>query len=105
MRVFVVFNLKSDVDPATYEAWAKSADIPTVRNLGSVSGFDVYRATGLLGSETQPPYAYMEMIEVADDTAFGGDIATPEMQAIAAQFQTFADNPQFIVVQDITEAP
>lgn len=105
MRVFVLFNLRPGVDPAEYEAWARATDIPVVRGLGSVSGFDVYRATGLLGSDAAPPYAYVETIEVGDDAAFGGDVGSPQMQAIAAQFQTFADNPQFMVMQDITSAP
>ena len=103
MRVFVVFNLKPGIDPAEYEAWAKSSDIPIVRSLGSISSFDVYRSTGLLGSDAQPPYAYIEVIDVGDDAAFGADISTHEMQVIAAQFQTFADNPLFMVMQDITE--
>jgi hypothetical protein len=105
MRIFVVFNLKPSVDPAEYEAWAKSTDIPTVRGLGSINGFDVYRSTGLLGADSSPPYAYVELIEVGDDAGFGADVNTPRMQEIAAQFQQFADNPQFIVMQDITEAP
>jgi hypothetical protein len=105
MRILVVFNLKPGVDPADYEAWAKSADIPTVRGLGSIKGFDVFRSTGLLGSDSPPPYAYVELIDVGDDAGFGADVSTPQMQAIAAQFQQFADNPQFIVMQDITETP
>lgn len=105
MRVFVVFNLKPGVDPAEYEAWAKSSDIPTVRSLGSISRFEVLRSTGLLGSDDRPPYAYIETIDVQDDAAFGADISTPAMQKIAAQFQTYADNPQFMVMQDITDTP
>ncbi len=42
------------------------------------------------------------MIEVADDAAFGTDVATPPMQRIAAEFQTFADDPQFLILRDIT---
>lgn len=105
MRLFVVFNLKPGVDPAVYEAWAKSTDIPVVRSLGSVSGFEVFRSMGLLGSDAQPPYAYIETIDIHDDGAFGGDVSSPEMQEIAAQFQEFADTPQFMVMQDITSAP
>jgi hypothetical protein len=103
MRIFVVFNLKSGIDPVEYEAWARSADIPAVRGLGSISGFDVFRSTGLLGSDGTPPFAYVELIEVSDDVGFGADISTPKMQEIAAQFQQFADNPQFMVMQDITD--
>ncbi len=105
MRIFVVFNLKPGVDPAEYEAWAKSTDIPTVRGLGSIKGFDIYRSTGLLGTDDPPPYAYVELIEVGDDAGFGADVNTPQMQAIVAEFQQFADNPQFIVMQDITKTP
>ena len=105
MRIFVVFNLKPGIDPAEYEAWARSSDIPAVRGLGSIAGFDVYRSAHLLGSDETPPYAYVEVIEVGDDAAFGGDVGTPGMKEIAAQFQTFADNPQFMVMQDITDAP
>ena len=103
MRIFVVFNLKPNVDPAEYEAWAKSADIPSVRGLGSIKNFDVYRSIGLMGLDETPPYAYVELIEVGDDAKFGADVSTPQMQEIAAQFQQFADNPQFMVMQDITD--
>ena len=105
MRIFVIFNLKPGVDPADYEAWAKSTDIPTVRGLGSITGFDVFRSAGRLGSDETPSFAYVELIEVGDDAAFGGDIGTTQMQEIATRFQQFADNPQFMVMQDITESP
>lgn len=102
LQILVVFNLRADVDSAAYEAWARDTDIPTVRALGSISGFDVYRATGLLGSDAPPPYAYAEMIAVGDDDAFGADVASDAMQRVAAEFQAFADTPQFIVLRDIT---
>lgn len=105
MHIFVVFNLKPGVEPSEYETWAKSTDIPTVRELGSISDFNVYKSTGMLGAEGAPPYAYVELIDVGDDKEFGGDVSTPKMQKIAAQFQKFADNPQFMVMQDITESP
>lgn len=103
MRTFVVFNLRPDVDPAEYESWAKSADIPSVRGLGSIKNFDVYRSIGLMELDETPPFAYVELIEVGDDAGFGADVSTPQMQEIAAQFQQFADNPQFMVMQDITD--
>ena len=105
MHIFVVFNLKPGVEINEYEAWAKSSDIPTVRKLGSIKNFDVYRSKSLLGAEGTPPYAYVELIEVGNDAEFGADVSTPKMQEIAAQFQKFADNPQFMVMRDITEEP
>lgn len=105
MRIFVLFNLREGVDPATYESWARQTDIPTVRGLPSINSFDAFRTTGLLGSDAAAPYAYVEVIDVGDDDRFGADISTPEMQGIAAEFQQFADDPKFMVMQDITAAP
>lgn len=90
-RIIALFNLKPGVDPAAYEAWARETDLPTVRGLGSIAGFQVLRATGVLGSEAAPPYAYVEIIDVADMARFGADVATERMQAVASAFQAMAD--------------
>lgn len=99
MRIIVLFNLKPGVDPSTYEQWARTTDIPGVRALRSVSDFQVYRAAGLLGTTAAPPYAYMEVIDVPDMAAFGADVASAAVQKVAAEFQQFADNPQFVLTE------
>lgn len=99
MRIIVLFNLKPGTDPAAYEQWARTRDIPGVRALSSVRDFQVYRATGLLGGSAPAPYAYIEVIDVADMGAFGKDVASEAVQAVAAEFQQHADNPQFILTE------
>lgn len=99
MRIIVLFNLKPGVDPSTYEQWARTTDIPGVRALRSVSDFQVYRAAGLLGTEATPPYAYIEVIDVPDMAAFGTDVSSAAVQKVAAEFQRFADNPQFVLTE------
>ena len=101
MRIIVLFNLLPGADAAAYERWAKSADIPGVRALGSVADFQVYRLTGLLGAEERPPYAYAEVIDVADMAAFGADVASDSIQKVAAEFRAFADNPLFITTETL----
>jgi hypothetical protein len=101
MRIICLFNLKPGVDPADYEAWARGSDIPAVNALGSVRGFTVHRATGLFGSEAPSPYAYVEVIDIHGLDGFVADVTTPEFQAMAAPFQQFADNPQFILTEDL----
>lgn len=105
MRIVVLFNLKPGVDPAAYEAWARDRDIPTVRGLPSIAGFEVSAATGLLMGEGAPPYAYVEVIDVADMDRFGQDVATEAMQKISAEFQSFADNPVFVMTRDVAAGP
>ena len=51
--IVVLFNLRPEVAPETYEAWAKRTDLPLVRAQGSVAGFDVLRSQGLLGSDAK----------------------------------------------------
>jgi hypothetical protein len=99
MRIVVLFNLKPGADVAAYEKWARTTDIPGVRALCSVADFQVYRTTGVLGTDAKPPYSYIEVIDVQDMNAFGADVGSEAVQKVAAQFQQFADNPQFILTQ------
>jgi hypothetical protein len=99
MRIIVLFNLKPGVDAAEYEDWARSTDIPGVRALGSCSDFQVYRATGLFGSEEKPAYAYIETIDINGMDAFLSDVSSDAVQKVAAEFQRFADNPLFITTE------
>lgn len=98
MRIIVLFNLKPDADPAAYEHWARTTDIPGVRALGSCADFQVYRTTGLLGGGAAP-YAYVETIDITGMDAFMADVTSDAVQKVAAEFARFADNPQFILTE------
>jgi hypothetical protein len=101
MRIVVLFNLKEGVDPAEYEAWARGTDIPGVNALTSVHGFTVHKATGLFGSDGTPPYQYVEIIDIVDMEPFVADVSNPGFQAVAAEFGQFAENPHFILTEDL----
>jgi hypothetical protein len=100
--IIVLFNLKPSVSPERYEAWARSTDLPIVRGLPAVQGFDVHRATGMLSGSPDVPYRYVEILRVASVEALRTNIAaTPAMAEVARQFREFADSPQFIVTEAI----
>jgi len=99
-RIIVLFNLKAGKSHADYEVWAKARDLPIVNALKSIEGFKVYQMTGLMGSDDAPPYQYVEIIDVADMGVFGEEVGTETMQAVAAEFQGWAD-PVFILTRDI----
>lgn len=101
MRIICLFNLKADASVADYEAWAKGVDIPGVKALPSVSGFTVHRSTGLLGSQAPAPYRYIEIIDVTGIAPFTADVMTDAFQAAAAPFRDFADDPIFILTEDL----
>lgn len=100
-RILALFNLKPEVSVEDYEKWAKTVDIPTVNGLGSIEKFEVFKSTGLLGSEDKPPYAYSETIDVGDMDQFGKDVATEAMQKIAGEFQAMTDDLVFIMTDKI----
>jgi hypothetical protein len=87
MLIFALFNLKPGVSVEAYEAWARTADLPTVNALPSIASFRVFRTTGVLGSDTKPPFGYIEVLDVADMEQFGRDVATEAMNEVAAAFQ------------------
>lgn len=100
-RIIALFNLKPGVTPETYEAWARRVDIPTVNGLKSIDGFEVFRSTGLLGSEASPPYAYVEIIDVADMDGFFGEIGSETMKSVAAEFQAMVADLVFITTDKL----
>lgn len=101
MKIIVLFDLKAGVDPAEYEEWARTRDTPNVRALASVARFNVHRATGLFGSDDAAPVQYVEIIDVDDLAAFTADVATEAFQALAAPFADYADNPRFILTEEL----
>ncbi|MEM7662160.1 MAG: REDY-like protein HapK [Pseudomonadota bacterium] len=100
-KIVALFNLKSGVSIADYEAWAKATDIPTVNGLTSVDSFEVFKSVGLLGTEDKPPYEYIEIIDVNDMDGFGGEVSTETMQKIAGEFQAMADDLVFILTEKL----
>lgn len=100
-RIVALFNLKPDVSVSDYENWAKTKDIPTVNGLESVDAFDVFRSTGVLGSDAKPPYEYIEIIDVNDMEGFGGAVGTEAMQKIAAEFQAMTNDLVFILTDKL----
>ena len=93
--IIVLFNLKPGVDRAEYEQWARDTDLPEVRRLGSVDGFEILRAEGQL-SGAPSPYDYCEIIRVGDLAAFDADLASEAIQRVAAEYLQYADAPVFI---------
>lgn len=94
-RMLVFFTLKDGADVTAYEKWARDVDVPTVRNLPSVSSFSVHKCAEALGDAAMP-HDYVEIIDINDVDQFFADIGTEAMKAVAAQFAEFTDNPVFV---------
>ncbi|MFT2092760.1 REDY-like protein HapK [Paraglaciecola sp. 2405UD69-4] len=101
IKLVVLFNLKKGVEADVYQHWAKTTDLPTVNSLESVNSFEVLKCSNLLGSDLPSPYEYVEIIELADKDLFFKEVSTNTMKNIADEFQTFADNPMFIVSETL----
>ena len=99
--VVVLFNLQEGVDPAEYEEWARTVDIPNVRRLSGCSGFEVLRTQGLMNGSPDAPFAYVELIHIENMADFRSAVSVPEAQSVAAQFRTFAEGATFMVTESI----
>lgn len=99
--LIVLFNLKDNSSVDAYERWAKETDIPVAGHLRSVDDFKVYRCEGIFGSDAEPPYQYVEVLHINNFESLPSDIQSePRMSEISKQFQTFADNPIFMVTEE-----
>jgi hypothetical protein len=90
-RLIALFNLRPGIAAEAYEQWARTVDLPTVNALPSIEKFEVFRVTGTLVAGEASPYAYAEIIDVRDMAAFGQDVGTETMQAVAAEFGRLAE--------------
>ncbi|MDQ3913661.1 MAG: EthD domain-containing protein [Actinomycetota bacterium] len=82
--MIVLVNLKEGVSPEEYERWVLESYAPAVKRLPSVEDWRDYRVSGLLGSQTIPPYRYVVMVEVNDLEQLGQDMASEKMQELLA---------------------
>lgn len=101
MRIVCLFNLKDGASREDYESWARGTDMPGANALDSVREFTVHRSTGVFGSEAKPPYDYIEIIDIHGMEDFVADVSDPEFQKVSAAFGEFADNPIFILTEDL----
>lgn len=99
-KIVVLFNLQADADVSAYEKWARETDLPIVNKLGSVEKFEVFRTTGTLAGDASP-YQYIEVLDVSSVDALLADAGSDLMQKVAAEFQAFADNPTFILTENL----
>jgi hypothetical protein len=99
-KIVVLFNLKPGVAVADYEKFARETDLPIVNALPSINRFEALKTTGTLGGAASP-YQYIEIIDVKDMAQFGKDVSTEQMKQVAAAFRALADNPQFILAENL----
>ncbi len=97
----VLFNLKDPSSKIAYEAWAKETDVPTASKMSCVDDFKVFRLGTVMGTDNPSPYQYCEVLQINDMNKLGEEASSEAMQKVAAQFQSFADNPMFIISEQI----
>ena len=94
--MIVLVDLKEGVDPEDYERWVLESYAPAVRELPSVEDWRDYRATGLLGSDTAPPYRYVVTLDIRDMDQLGRDVASEGMQGLLSELHDLADVTQIM---------
>ena len=100
-QLIVLFKLKDESSREAYEAWAQATDLPVVRALPSVDGFAVQRVSGLFGTDAPAPYDYVEVIDINSLEQFATDVGTETMAKVAGEFRTFADDPVFMLSDNL----
>lgn len=99
--LIVLFNLKDNQARDAYEQWAKNTDVPTASSMTSVDSFKVFKMGNIMGTEETSPYQYCEVLEINDMAKLGEEAGSETMKKVAAEFQSFADNPMFVISEQI----
>lgn len=108
--VVVSYRLKPGVTPADFERWVREVDQPTLRGLARVKAMDTFRIERpLFGEGTEnrgdgpaPSMRYVELFHIPDLAGFlAEDLPGATMQAVLAQFEGFAEAPEFLVAEKL----
>ena len=89
-RVFFMNTLKPGVEPADYEEWVRRVDYPVARKQESIQSYVVTRLDGMLNGEGEPPFQYLEVIEITDLEAYrSGMDGNPEFEKLLEEWATY----------------
>jgi hypothetical protein len=91
--------LKPGLSHEEYEEWFRGTNVPAVRKMTSISSYRVWRAVDAM--EGEPPFDYLEEMELDDRAAFDAEIETlPEMVAMVEQwYEKVADQAVVYAVE------
>lgn len=94
--MIVLVELNEGVSPDEYERWVREDYLPAVKALPSVGEWRGYRVSGVLGSDGEPPFRYVVVVEIEDPEQLGRDVAGDEMQRLLAELRELADVTQIM---------
>jgi REDY-like protein HapK len=77
--VFFLNKLHESVKARDYERWVREVDCPTARTIPSIVDYRVARIEGLLEGDEEPPYQYIERVEITDLDSYRRDLADPAL--------------------------
>lgn len=88
-RVFFLNRLRDGVDPDEYEAWIRRVDYPVARAQEAIASYTVTRIEGTLDGSGEPPYQYLEVIEVTDLDAYRELGSLPEFEQLLREWSEY----------------
>ena len=90
LRVFFFNKLHPHVEKTDYERWVREVDYPLARGLPAIKDYYVTRADGLVQGAGEPPYDYVEVIEITSldeyRNALGGG---PEIEQFFSEWSSY----------------
>ncbi len=96
-RIFVLSTLLPGVEPADYEEWMRTVDVPVTRQIQSIQNHAVTRLTGPLLDDGPIPYHYVEIIDVSDVDQYRKEISDhPEASVVMAEFSRFVGSSAIV---------
>lgn len=98
--VYFLNTLRPEASPEAYERWVRDVDYPTARSLPQITSYVVTRATGTLEGDASP-YDYVERVEITDLGDYQAMLASPAMEAFAAEWSSFVGESIGLVGEEI----
>jgi hypothetical protein len=89
-RVFFLNRLRDGVSPADYEDWVRRVDYPVARRQPAIRSYVVTRLDGLVTADGEPPYQYLEVIEITNIDDYRSSLSgNPELESLLQEWSEY----------------
>ena len=102
-RVFIFYKLKPEVDRDRFEQRARAVEAPLAERSPAIVSYALTRLDGVIDGPPEPPYDYVETLEVTSLSDYQSGVTDPDIDAFIKDWEE--DVSEYVLVHGLVVSP